>query len=74
MTEKGIFPNVDYFSAVAYYLMGLPIESYTPIFAMARMAGWTAHIIEQHAGNRLIRPDVFYKGPRGLHYVPINKR
>jgi citrate synthase len=74
MREKGLFPNVDYHCAVAYYLMGLPIEIYTPIFAMARMIGWTSHIVEQHAANRLIRPACFYIGPRDLQFVPIDKR
>jgi citrate synthase len=72
--EKNLFPNVDFHCAVAYYLMGLPIETYTPIFAMARMAGWTAHLMEQYASNRLIRPECFYTGDRGLTYVPIESR
>jgi citrate synthase len=71
---KNLFPNVDYHCAVSYYLMGLPVQTYTPIFAMARMAGWTAHIVEQHAANRLIRPECFYTGPRDLSYVAIDKR
>ena len=74
MREKKLFPNVDYHGAVVYYLMGLPIDVYTPIFAMSRMAGWTAHIIEQHAANRLIRPKGFYNGARGLTYVPVDAR
>lgn len=72
--EKGLFPNVDYHCAVAYYLMGLPIEIYTAIFAMARMVGWTAHVIEQHGANRLIRPECIYTGARDLSYVPIAQR
>lgn len=72
--EKDLFPNVDFHCAVAYYLMGLPVESYTPMFAMARMPGWTAHVIEQHAANRLIRPECFYTGERGLTFVPIDQR
>lgn len=72
--EKNLFPNVDYHCAVAYYLMGLPIQIYTAIFAMARMAGWTAHVIEQQASNRLIRPDCLYTGPRDLPFVPIAER
>jgi citrate synthase len=71
---KNLFPNVDYHCAVAYHLMGLPIEIYTPIFALARMAGWTAHIAEQHAANRLIRPECIYTGERDLAFVPIDKR
>lgn len=72
--EKKLFPNVDYHCAVAYYLMGLPIEIYTAIFAMARMSGWTAHVLEQHASNRLIRPECIYTGPRDQVFVPIEKR
>jgi citrate synthase len=71
---KNLFPNVDYHCAVAYHLMGLPIEIYTPIFALARMSGWTAHIAEQHAGNRLIRPECVYTGARDLAFVPIDQR
>jgi 2-methylcitrate synthase/citrate synthase II len=62
--EKGIYPNVDYPTAYIYYLMGLPIEIYTPIFALARTAGWAAHIMEQLEGNRLIRPKAIYEGPK----------
>ncbi len=72
--EKNLFPNVDYHCAVAYYLMNLPIEIYTAIFAMSRMSGWTAHVLEQHASNRLIRPECFYTGPRDLAFVPIDRR
>jgi citrate synthase len=72
--EKNLFPNVDYHAAVAYYFMGLPIEIYTPIFAMARMPGWTAHVIEQLSSNRLIRPDCFYTGPKDLTYIPLDQR
>jgi len=72
--EKGLFPNVDYYSAVLYYLIGLPSQTYTAIFAMARMAGWTAHVIEQHANNRLIRPDCHYVGKKDQEFVPIEKR
>jgi citrate synthase len=62
--EKGIHPNVDYPTAYIYYLMGLPIEIYTPIFALARTAGWAAHVMEQLEGNRLIRPKAIYEGPK----------
>ena len=72
--EKNLFPNVDYHGGVFYHLIGLPLEIYTPIFAMSRMVGWTAHVIEQHKANRLIRPKSFYNGERGLQYVPIDKR
>ncbi|MCS6895448.1 MAG: citrate synthase [Bacteroidia bacterium] len=65
-TEKGLYPNLDYYAAPVYYLLGIPIELYTPIFFAARSAGLLAHIIEQHRENRLYRPRVLYTGPRGL--------
>ncbi|MEN3040808.1 MAG: citrate synthase [Bacteroidia bacterium] len=65
-TEKGLYPNLDYYAAPVYYLLGIPIELYTPIFFAARSAGLLAHIIEQHTDNRLYRPRVLYTGPRGL--------
>ena len=64
-------PNVDFFSASAYYTMGIPIDLYTPIFAIARIAGWTAHIMEQHSNNRIIRPQDDYRGPFGRKVEPI---
>jgi len=64
--EKGLYPNLDYYAAPVYYLLGIPIELYTPIFFAARSAGLLAHIVEQHAQNRLYRPRVVYTGPRGL--------
>jgi citrate synthase len=72
--EKNQFPNVDFPSAPAYYLMGLPIELYTPIFAVARVVGWCAHVTEQQDANRLIRPRSYYSGQHGLRYVPIHER
>lgn len=64
--EKGIYPNVDYPVALIYYLLGFPVELYTPIFLVARTAGLVAHVVEQHENNRLFRPRVLYQGPRGL--------
>ena len=73
--EKGLFANVDFFSASAYYSMGIPIDLYTPIFAVSRMSGWTAHILEQYKNNRLIRPRAEYTGkPDGQPWVPIEQR
>lgn len=72
--EKNILPNVDFPTSYIYYLMGLPIEIYTPIFAVARIAGWTAHMIEQLDNNRLIRPKALYEGPQHLDYVPRDRR
>jgi citrate synthase len=67
-------PNVDFFSASAYYTMGIPIDLFTPIFAVARVAGWTAHVMEQHRNNRIIRPTDDYVGPFGRKVVPIDQR
>ena len=61
--EKKLNPNVDFYSASMYYTLGIPIDLYTPIFAVSRMSGWTAHILEQYANNRLIRPRADYIGP-----------
>lgn len=74
MNEKGLFPNVDFFSASTYYMMGIPLDLYTPIFAVSRISGWTGHILEQYADNKLIRPRAEYIGPRDIAYVPIDKR
>ena len=62
--EKGLYPNLDYYAAPVYYMLGLPIEIYTPIFFSARTVGLAAHVIEQHDNNRLFRPRVNYKGER----------
>ncbi len=71
---KRIYPNVDFFSAPLYYTMGVPTDQFTPIFACARTAGWTAHMLEQLADNRLIRPKAAYVGPTGLQVQPIDQR
>lgn len=71
---KGLKPNVDFYSASVYHSLGIPRDLFTPIFAMSRMAGWTAHILEQYADNRLIRPRAEYVGPVGVHYVPLSER
>ena len=74
MREKGLYPNVDFFSASTYYMMGIPLDLYTPIFAVSRISGWTGHILEQYADNKLIRPRAEYVGPRDLPYLPIAER
>lgn len=74
ISKKGLNPNVDFFSASAYYTMGIPMDLYTPIFAVSRVSGWTAHVMEQLADNRLIRPRADYVGPRDVPYVPIEER
>jgi len=71
---KGLLPNVDAYSASTYYMMGIPLDLYTPIFAISRMSGWTAHSLEQYADNKLIRPRAEYVGPRNMPYVPIGQR
>jgi len=72
--EKKLYPNVDFPCAYVYRMLGLPVEVYTPVFAASRIAGWAAHVIEQHADNRLIRPDSIYRGERGRAYVPMDRR
>jgi citrate synthase len=74
MREKGLYPNVDFYSASTYYMMGIPLELYTPIFAISRISGWTGHILEQYANNKIIRPRAEYVGPRDVKYVPIDER
>jgi citrate synthase len=71
---KKIYPNVDFFSASVYRTLGIPMDLFTAIFAMARITGWTAHLLEQYANNRLIRPKAEYTGPRGLRVTPIEQR
>ncbi len=71
---KGLYPNVDFFAASVYHSLGIPTDLFTPVFAISRMAGWTAHVIEQHADNRLIRPDSEYIGERDQKWVPIEDR
>lgn len=72
--EKGLNPNVDFFSASAYYMMGIPLDLYTPIFAVSRIAGWSANVLEQYANNRLMRPDTDYVGPKERAYVAMAER
>lgn len=71
---KGLAPNVDFFSASTYHALGIPIDLFTPIFAMARMAGWVAHVEAQYASNRLIRPRAKYVGPTDRSWVPVDER
>jgi citrate synthase len=74
LAEKGLHCNVDFYSASCYYALGIPIDLFTPVFAVSRISGWTAHVLEQFADNRLIRPRAEYVGPRNRTYVPIEKR
>lgn len=73
-TEKGIYPNVDFPAAYAYYVLGIPVDLYTPIFVIARVSGWSAHALEQLANNRLIRPGCIYEGPHSAEFVPVDQR
>ncbi|MGH7701430.1 MAG: citrate/2-methylcitrate synthase, partial [Gemmatimonadales bacterium] len=72
--EKGLYCNVDFYSASMYYVMGIPLDLYTPIFAVSRVSGWCAHVLEQHADNRLIRPRAEYIGPMNRAWGPVRKR
>ena len=72
--EKGLYPNVDFYAATVYHYLGIPTDLFTPVFSVSRMAGWTAHVMEQHADNRLIRPDSEYIGERDLVWVALSER
>jgi citrate synthase len=72
--EKGLAPNVDFYSASTYYQMGIPIDIYTPIFAMSRAGGWIAHVLEQYEDNRLIRPRARYVGDEDQTFTPVDER
>ena len=73
-SQKGLNVNVDFYSASLYRSLGIPTDLFTPVFAVARIAGWTAHVLEQQANNRLIRPESEYVGPREVAYVPLDRR
>ncbi|MBI3909534.1 MAG: citrate synthase [Armatimonadetes bacterium] len=72
--EKQLHANVDFYSATVYHVLGIPIDLFTPVFAISRISGWTAHVMEQLADNRLIRPRAEYVGPDNVPYVPIEQR
>jgi citrate synthase len=72
--SKGVYPNVDFYSATTYHSIGLKLDLFTPMFAMSRIAGWAGHVIEQLDGNRLFRPAASYVGPHNVPYVPIDNR
>ncbi len=74
VAAKGIYPNVDFYSATTYHSIGIDLDLFTTIFAMSRISGWTGHCMEQLDGNRLIRPGASYVGPHGVAYVPASKR
>jgi citrate synthase len=74
LSTKGVHPNVDFYSGIVYDQMGIPSDTYTPIFAMARVAGWLAHWLEQLKENKLYRPDQIYEGEHGRRYLPLDQR
>jgi citrate synthase len=71
---KGIYPNVDFYSGIVYDKMGIEVDLFTPLFAMARVSGWLAHWLEQLRENKLYRPDQIYSGEHNRSYVPIERR
>ncbi|MDY7081921.1 MAG: citrate/2-methylcitrate synthase, partial [Halobacteria archaeon] len=72
--ERGIYPNVDFYSGSVYYSLGIPTDMFISMFAMGRCIGWIAQLLEQYADNRLMRPRANYVGPRDLEYTPMDER
>jgi len=74
LAEKKVYPNVDFYSGIMYEQMGIPPDTFTSIFAMARVSGWLAHWLEQMKENKLYRPDQIYEGDHGRRYIPLDQR
>jgi len=74
LNEKGIYPNVDFYSGIIYDKMGIDVDLFTPLFAMARVSGWLAHWLEQLRENKLFRPDQIYAGEHDRPYIPLDER
>ena len=72
--EKNLFPNLDFYSALAYHFMGIPTSLFTPLFVLSRISGWSAHLLEQRENNKLIRPLSHYIGPESRPWKPMESR